>query len=36
MPIVVQRCLGLSEKLFKYGASCEIEVHLSRPPCAMP
>ena len=29
MPIVVQRCLGLSEKLFKYGASREIEVHLS-------
>ena len=26
MPIVAQRCLGLSEKLYKYGPAREIEV----------
>ena len=27
MPLVVERCLGLSEKLRKYGPSREIEVN---------
>ena len=35
MPIVVQRCLGLSEKLYKYGETREIEVRLMKRSCTV-
>lgn len=31
MPFVVQKCLGLSEKLYKYGSSRDVEVIASWP-----